>query len=90
MIAYVFQKHPKNSTFQLFVILQYHNLPVKFAIFLKSNLLFQFLLSFLFINNTLWLNNLKTRTAMNAKISLFIICVVEAITHHIYTATCCW
>ena len=37
-----------------------------------------FLLSFLFINKTLRLNNLKSRTAMNAKISVFIICV-EAI-----------
>ena len=33
---------------------------------------------FLFINKTLRLNNLKTRTAMNAKISVFVICV-EAI-----------
>ena len=29
----------------------------------------------LFINKTLRLNDLKTRTAMNAKISLFVICV---------------
>ena len=35
-------------------------------------------MSFLFINKTLRLNNLKTRTAMNAKISIFVICV-EAI-----------
>ena len=32
-------------------------------------------MSFLFINKTLWLNNLKTRTAINAKISVFVICV---------------
>ena len=37
-----------------------------------------FLLSFLFINKSLWLSNLRTRTAMNAKISVFVICV-EAI-----------
>ena len=37
-----------------------------------------FLLSFLFINKTLRLNNLNTRTAMYAKISVFAICV-EAI-----------
>ena len=50
-----------------------------FAIFLKSSLLLQqFILSFLFINKTLRLNNLKTRAAMNAKVSLFVICV-EAI-----------
>ena len=36
-----------------------------------------FLLSFLFINNTLRLNNLKTTTAINAKISVFVICVEE-------------
>ena len=38
----------------------------------------QFLLHFPFINKTLRLNNLKTRTNMNAKISLFVICA-EAI-----------
>ena len=52
------------------------NLPVKFAIFLNSSLLFNsFYCLFLFINKTLWLNNLKTRTAMNPKISAFVICV---------------
>ena len=35
-------------------------------------------MSFLFINKTLRLNNLKTRTAMNAQISVFVISV-EAI-----------
>ena len=33
------------------------------------------LLSFLFINKSLRVNNLKTRIAMNAKISVFVICV---------------
>ena len=33
------------------------------------------LLPFLFINKTLRLNNLKTRTAMDGKISVSIICV---------------
>ena len=32
-------------------------------------------MSFLFINKTLRLNNLKTRIAMNAKISVFVICI---------------
>ena len=32
-------------------------------------------MSFLFIDKTLWLNNLKTRPAMNVKISVFVICV---------------
>ena len=35
-------------------------------------------MSFLFINKILWLNNLKTGAAINAKISVFVICV-EAI-----------
>ena len=35
-------------------------------------------MSFLFTNKTLRLNNLKTRAAMNAKISVFVTCV-EAI-----------
>ena len=75
MITYVFQQY----LFQ-----QYHfnypsfcsNLSVKFAIFFKSNLLFNsFYCLFLFINKILRLNNLKTRTAMNTKISVFVICV---------------
>ena len=49
---------------------------MKFAIFLKSSLLFNsFYCLFLFINKTVWLNNLKTRIAMQAKISVFVICV---------------
>ena len=52
------------------------NEPVKFAIFLKSSLLFNsFYCLFLLLNKTLRLNNLKTRTATNAKISVFVICV---------------
>ena len=38
-------------------------------------------MSFLFINKTLQCNNLKTRTVMNAKIAVFVICV-EAITYY--------
>ena len=51
---------------------------MKIAIFLKSSLLFKFQVSFLFINKTLQLYNFKTRTAINAKISVFVI-GVEAI-----------
>ena len=45
MIANVFQQYPENLAFQLFIILfiiiyNISNLPVKFAIFLKSSLLF--------------------------------------------------
>ena len=51
-------------------------LNVKFAIFSKISPLFDNLqLLFLFINKNLWLNNLKTKTAMNAKFSVFVICV---------------
>ena len=72
MIAYVFQKYAENFTFQLF----WSNFPVKFPFLKKKQSTFQqFLLSFLFINKTLRLKNLKTRTAMNAKISVFVICV---------------
>ena len=54
---------------------------MKFAIFLKRSLLFNsFYCLFLFINKTSRLNNLKTRAAMNAKISLFLFCV-KAITY---------
>ena len=50
-----------------------------FAIFLKNSVLFNsFYCLFLFINKKLRLNNLKTRIAVNAKISVFVICV-EAI-----------
>ena len=52
---------------------------MKFAIFTKSSLLFNSLYCFfLFINKTLRLDNLKTKTAMNAKVLVFVICV-EAI-----------
>ena len=47
---------------------------MKFAISLKSSLLFKFLLSFLSINKTLQLNNLKTRRAMNVEVLVFVIC----------------
>ena len=55
---------------------------MKFAIFLKRRLfnrLFNSFLSFLFINKTLWFNNVKTGAAMNANSSVFVICA-EAIT----------
>ena len=74
MTAYVFQNILKtlHSNYASFC----SNLPVKFAVFLNSSLLFNsFYCLFLFIKKTLWLNNVKTRTAMNAKISVFLICV---------------
>ena len=45
-----------------------------------ENFAFQF---FLFLNKTSRLNNLKTRTAMNAKISVFVNCV-EAIIYLLF------
>ena len=78
-MAYVFQKHPdwiSHSNYLQFS----SNLPVKFAIFLKSSPLFIIFHCLLFINKTLLLNKLKTRSAMNAEISVFVICV-EAIVY---------
>ena len=63
---------------------------MKFAIFEKSSLLFKFLLSFLFINKILWLNNLKTRTAMNVTISVFVVCVeamIYLLLHNLHDCT---
>ena len=52
---------------------------MKFSISLNNRLLFNsFLLYFLFIKNSLWLNKLKTATGLNAKVSVVVICV-EAI-----------
>ena len=69
----VFQKYPENFVFELFIIL--HEFTHEICYFLKKQPNFQqFLLSFLFINKTLRLNNLNTRTATNAKISVFVIC----------------
>ena len=50
---------------------------MKSAIFLKSNLFFNISIVFS-VYKTLRLNNVKTRSAINAKISVFVICV-EAI-----------
>ena len=48
---------------------------MKFASFLKSSLHFNSFYCLLFINKTLRLNDLKARTAMNAKALVFVICV---------------
>ena len=83
MIACVFQKYPENFDFQLFIILQYFTREICY--YLKKYPTFgQFLLSFLFINKTLWLNNLKSRTEMNARISVFAICAKVIIYFFIY------
>ena len=51
---------------------------MKFAILLKSSLLFQFLLSFLIGDGSLRLSGFRAGMAMGAEISVFDICV-EAI-----------
>ena len=60
---------------------------MKFAIFFKSSLHFKFLLSFLFINKNLWLNNLKNRTAVNVKMTLFIVFEWSYICYYIICMT---
>ena len=52
-------------------------------IFLKNNLLFNSFLSFMLINKTLRLSNLKTRTAMNGNVQVLVVCV-EAIIYLLY------
>ena len=74
MIAYVFQKYHENFAFQLICNFAVIYLRMKFVSFVKSSLLLTIFVFFLFANKTLRLNNLKTRTAMNAKISVFVIC----------------
>ena len=46
-------------------------------------------MSFLFINKTLRLNNLNTRTAMNAKISMFVVSVEAIIYFLLYNLYDC-
>ena len=61
---------------------------MKFAIFLKKVAYFLTISIVFSVYKTLRLNNLKTRTAMNAKISLFAICV-EAIIYLLYNLYDC-
>ena len=86
MIAYVFQKYPKNFGFQQFIILQSFKGE-------SCNLLFiyfkKFLLSFIFINKTLRLNNLKTRTDTNVTILVFISVevIIYLVLHNLHDCT---
>ena len=74
MIACVFQKYPENLGFQLHIILQKFTHDIYY--FLKKQPTFShYLFSFLFINITLRINNLKTRIATNTKLSVFVLCV---------------
>ena len=44
----------------------------------------------MFINKTLWLNNSKTKRAMNAKISILVICVeaiIYVLLHNLHDST---
>ena len=84
MIAYVFQKYPENFAFQFS-----SNFPMRFAIFLKSSLFFKsFYLFFSVYKQNFALNNLKTITAINAQISVFVI-YVEAIIYLLYNLNHC-
>ena len=49
------------------------NLPVKFAIFFKSSLIFSVFIVFSVYKQTSWFNVLKTRTGVNAKTLVFVI-----------------
>ena len=46
-------------------------------------------MSFLFINKTVQLHNLKTRIVMNAKVSVFVICIEEIIFLSLYNLHGC-
>ena len=68
----MFQRYPENFAFQLF--------PREICNFLKKWRTFQqFLLSSVFINKTLRLNNFKTRRTMNVKMSVVAIFVAVII-----------
>ena len=63
---------------------------MKLAIFLKVAYFLTVLLSFLFINKTLRLSSLKARTAMNAKVSVFVICAevsIYLLSHNLHDCT---
>ena len=63
MIPYVFQKYPENFTFLLFITLQnFNSFYIVISVYKKK---------------TLRLNNLKIKTALSMKISVFVIFVEE-------------
>ena len=55
----------------------------------KQPTFWEFILSFLFINKTLQINNWKTRPAMNVKISVLVICVKPIIHLLLYNLHYC-
>ena len=65
------------------------NLPAKSAISFKRSQRFNKFFYCLFLNKILRLNNLKTRTGMNAKISVFVICVGAIIYSWLYNLHHC-
>ena len=74
----MFQIYPENFAIQLFIICS--NLPVKFAIFKKVAYFLTISIVFPVYKQNFTTQYLKTRTAMNAKTSVFGICV-EGIVH---------
>ena len=66
------------------------NFSLKIAIFLKSTTFKQFLLYFLSINKSSQFNDLKTRAAMDAKISVFVIyveAIIYLLLHNLHDST---
>ena len=50
----------------------------------------EFRMPFLFVNKTLWLNNLKSKTAINVKISVFVICdeaIINLLSYNLHYCT---
>lgn len=72
--------------FPLFIISQWITHEICYSL-KKYPTFWQFLLSFLFMNKTLSLNELKTRIAMNPKTSVFDFCVGKTICHYIIYMT---
>ena len=64
MITYMFQNYPENYAFQIFDFLK------KLSYFLA--------VFFLFVNKTLRLNNIIASTAVNAKISVFVVVLKQS------------
>ena len=72
MNVYLFPKYPDNFVLLLFIIFKHHTRETCYLLE-KYPTFKRFLLSFLFINKTLRLENLQTRAAMNEEMSMYLI-----------------
>ena len=82
MTAQLFQKSPENFAFQIFKICS--NLPLKFAIFVKSSLLFNGFYCLFCLQTQLY------SSVINAKTSVFVICaeaIVYLLLHNLHHFT---